>query len=71
VGVLHSQRQAFPDSAAVLRRRRSSAHCLPAEKEHIFTATGDITGKVRHHKYLLGQMVPAMHMVVPLVFALD
>jgi hypothetical protein len=63
VGALRSRRQALPDSAAVQRRTRSPAPCLAAEKEHIFTATRHITGKVRHHKYLLGQMVPAMRMV--------
>ncbi len=63
VGVARSLRQVPPGSAAVQRSRRRPAPSLAAEKAHILTATRDITSKVRHHKYLLGQMVPAMRMV--------
>jgi ribonuclease HI len=63
MGMLRSRRQAAPGSVAVQRRRRRPAPCLAAEKAHIFTTTNDITGKVRRHQYLLGQMVPAMRMV--------
>ena len=45
------------------RRRWRPAPCLAEEKAHIFEKTRDIIGKVRHHQYLLSQMVPAMSMV--------
>jgi hypothetical protein len=60
LGVSRSREQASADSEVVQRRRRCPAPCLAAEKEHIFTATRDITlmitGKARHHKHRLGQM---------------
>jgi hypothetical protein len=39
------------------------APCLKTEKDHVIRQTKEITGKIRHHKYLLCQMVPAMRMV--------
>jgi hypothetical protein len=45
------------------RHRRCLAPCLAVEKEHILSASKGVVGKVRHHKYLLGQMVPAVCMV--------
>ena len=63
VGMLRSRRQAAPGSVKGQSNKRQPAPCLAAEKAHIFTATKDIVGKIRHHKYLLGQMVPAMRMV--------
>jgi hypothetical protein len=45
------------------KRKVELAPCLKAEKEHVLQRTQDITSKIRHHKYLLCQMVPAMRMV--------
>ena len=48
------------------RRRRwkaGSGPNLTAEKTHIFSATKELVGLAKHHRYLLGQMVPAMHLV--------
>jgi hypothetical protein len=59
VGVVRSRRQAASGSVAGQRRRRSPAPCLAAAKEHIFATTRDIIGKVRRHRCLLSQMVPA------------
>ena len=44
-------------------RRRQTASCLTEEKQHIFAVTRDLIKIARRHKYLLCQMVPAMHMV--------
>ena len=44
-------------------RRRQTAPCLTEEKQHIFAVTRDLIKIARRHKYLLCQMVPAMHMV--------
>jgi hypothetical protein len=49
--------------AAKLKRKVRIAPCLQTEKEHVRQRTQDITSKIRHHKYLLCQMVPAMRMV--------
>jgi hypothetical protein len=59
VGVVRSRRRAPPGSAAVKHSRRPPAPCLTAEK----APTKDITWKVRQHKCLLHQMVPAMRMI--------
>jgi len=45
------------------KRRRCTAPCLTEEKAHVFAVTKDLVSKARRHKYLLCQMVPAMHMV--------
>ena len=42
-------------------RRRHAAPCLTEEKQHIFAVTRDLISKAQRHKYLLCQMVPAMH----------
>jgi hypothetical protein len=63
VGILRSRRQAAPGPVKGQSSRRRSAPCLAAEKAHILTATKDMVVKVRNHKYLLGQMVPAMRMM--------
>ena len=36
---------------------------LVAEKRHVVEATKELVGIARHHQYLVGQMVPTMHMV--------
>ncbi len=45
------------------KRRRRTAPCLTEEKAHVFAVTKDLVSKARRHKYLLCQMVLAMHMV--------
>ena len=51
-------------ASLVARRKRGvRAPGLESETEHIFSATRELVGVARGHKYLLGQMVPAMHMV--------
>ena len=45
------------------RRQQKPSPCLNEEKNNIFATTKDIIGKAKHHKYLLSQMVLAMHMV--------
>ena len=36
---------------------------LASERSHVFSATKELVGIAKGHKYLLGQMVPTMHMV--------
>ena len=36
---------------------------MAAAKEHLFCKTREVASIARHHRYLLGQMVPAMNMV--------
>jgi hypothetical protein len=43
--------------------RTASTPNLAAEKSHIFSATKELVGVVKQHRYLLSQMVPAMQMV--------
>ena len=45
------------------RWRAGSTPNLAAEKTHIFSATKELVGIAKHHRYLLSQMVPAMQMV--------
>jgi hypothetical protein len=45
------------------KHRRRAAPCLTGEKAHFFAVTKDLVSKALRHKYLLCQMVPAMHMV--------
>ena len=59
--------------ASILARTSRSAQCrkwrtgsspnLAAEKTHIFSVTKELVGVAKQHRYLLGQMVPAMQMV--------
>ena len=43
--------------------RTGSSPNLEAEKTHIFSVTKELVGIAKQHRYLLGQMVPAMQMV--------
>ena len=43
--------------------RTASSPNLAAEKTHIFSATKELTGVAKQHRYLLSQMVGAMQMV--------
>ena len=45
------------------KRRGTTSPGLMSEKSHIFSATKELVGIAKGHKFLLGQMVPAMHMV--------
>jgi len=36
---------------------------LAEEKAHVFSATKELSSVAKHHRYRLGQMVPAMQMV--------
>ena len=45
------------------KERGASSPGLVSEKDHIFSATRELVGIARGHKLLLGQMVPAMHLV--------
>ena len=42
---------------------RGPAPCLAAAKQHLVQKTREITTIAKHHRYLLGQMVPAMNMI--------
>jgi hypothetical protein len=44
--------------------RAGSSRHLEEEKTHIFSATKELVGIAKHHYFLLGQMIPAMQMVV-------
>ena len=45
------------------KTRCTSSPGLRSEKDHIFSATQELVGTARGHKYLLGQMVPTMRAV--------
>ena len=45
------------------RHNRRPAPCLDDEIKHVFSTTRDSIRLIKHHKFLLSQMVPAMHMV--------
>jgi len=45
------------------KHNRRPAPCLDDEIKHVFSTTLESIGLVKHHKFLLSQMVPAMHMV--------
>ena len=45
------------------RHNRRPAPCLDDEIKHVFSTTRNSIRLVKHHKFLLSQMVPAMHMV--------
>ncbi len=45
------------------RRRQGQAPCLPEETVHVHTLNQDFFGNAGHHKYLSGQIVPAMRTV--------
>ena len=42
---------------------RGPAPCLAAAKEHLYCKARKVASIARHHRYLLGLMVPAMNMV--------
>ena len=51
-------------AALIQRKKRGAASPgLEQEKSHIFSATKELVGIAKGHHLLLGQMVPAMHMV--------
>ena len=51
-------------ASLVQRRGRGVlAPGLASERSHIFSATKELVGIAKGHKYLVSQMVPAMHMV--------
>ena len=45
------------------RKGPASSPGLAAEKQHVVKAITELVGIAKHHQYLVGQMVPAMHMV--------
>ena len=45
------------------KKRGAASPGLTSEKAHIFSATKELVGIAKGHKLLLGQMVPAMHLV--------
>ncbi len=45
------------------RRRPLASPNLPGEKAHVFSATKELNSVAKHHRYRLGQMVPAMQMI--------
>ena len=50
-------------ASLISKGSRGPAPCLAAAKEHLLLKTRGVASIARHHRYLLGQMVPAMHMV--------
>ena len=50
-------------SLVARKKRGASSPGLASEKDHIFSATKELVHIAKGHKLLLGQMVPAMHMV--------
>ena len=45
------------------RKRCALSPGLASEKDHVFSATRELVHIAKDHRYLLGQMVPTMHMV--------
>ena len=50
-----------------MERRKSplspaSSPGLAAEKRHVVEATKELVGIAKHHQYLVGQMMPTIHM---------
>ena len=45
------------------RQGPASSPWLAAEKQHVVEATKELVDIAKHHQYLVGQIVPAIHMV--------